>query len=85
MLLNSPFLAYACGSRGHSNWFVCLFIILMLGQSCKESKNDLSGGVNKQQEAIGSIIKQQEVFASFKNFQEAPGSLKKHHEGTTSK
>ena len=61
------------------------FLFFMLDQSFNESNNNLSGGFNKQEEALGGIMKKQEVSESFKNFQEAPGSLKKHHEGTTSK
>ena len=40
----------------------------------------MSGGVNKQYEAIGSIMKHQEVSRSFR-CQEHPGSLRKHQEG----
>ena len=51
---------------------------MMLWQSCKESNKNVSGGVNKQQDAIGSIMKNQEVSKSFRKF-------KKHQEGITTK
>ena len=65
-----------CLLLSESQYFVCLFIIiLMLWQSCTESKKKL---VRRSQQATGSIRKLQEVSG-------APGSLTKHQEGTTSK
>ena len=81
MLLTVLILVYDCGSQSHSILFVCLFRFSCCGNILKKAIKNISGGVNKQHEAIGSILKHQKVSESFRRCQEDSGSIMKaqHH------
>ena len=57
-------------------FLVCLLKILCCGNLVEKPLKNISGGVDKQHEAIRSVMKYQEVSESFRSCQEASGCIR---------